>query len=94
MSKLSPFDFIKSINEHKPNLLKDCKAYEGEELISSDTPSKQYVPFIINRGFSQFNDTVLLEYFFTSQSSKGISLKLTLFFWYELKDGEIKIILD
>jgi len=60
MSKLSPFDFIKSINEHKPNLLKDCKAYEGEELISSDAPSKQYVPFIINRGFSQFNDTVLL----------------------------------
>ena len=60
MSKLSPFDFIKSINEHKPNLLKDFKAYEGEELISSDTPSKQYVPFIINRGFSQFNDTVLL----------------------------------
>jgi len=60
MSKISPFDFIKSINEHKPNLLKDCKAYEGEELISSDTPSKQYVPFIINRGFSQFNDTVLL----------------------------------
>lgn len=60
MSKLSPFDFIKSINEHKPNLLKECKAYEGEEMVSHDIPSKQYVPFIINRGFSQFNDTVLL----------------------------------
>ena len=58
--KLSPFDFIKSINEHKPNLLKDCKAYEGEEMVSPDTPSKQYVPFIINRGLSQFKDTVLL----------------------------------
>jgi hypothetical protein len=58
--KLTPFDFIKSINEHKPNLLKECKAYEGEEMVSPDTPSKQYVPFIINRGFSQFNDTVLL----------------------------------
>jgi hypothetical protein len=60
MSKLSPFDFIKSINTHGPNLLKDCKAYEGEELAGPDSPSKQYVPFIINRGFSQFNDTVLL----------------------------------
>jgi hypothetical protein len=60
MSKLSPFDFIKSINTHGPDLLKDCKAYEGEEMVSPDTPSKQYVPFIINRGFSQFNDTVLL----------------------------------
>ena len=58
--KLTPFDFIKSINDHKPNLLKDCKAYEGEEMINPDTPSKQYVPFIINRGLSQFNDTVLL----------------------------------
>ena len=58
--KLTPFDFIKSINDHKPNLLKDCKAYEGEEMVSPDTPSKQYVPFIINRGLSQFNDTVLL----------------------------------
>ena len=58
--KLTPFDFIKSINEHKPNLLKDCKAYEGEEMVSPDTPSKQYVPFIINRGLSQFKDTVLL----------------------------------
>ena len=60
MSKLSPFDFIKSINTHGPDLLKDCKAYEGEELAGPDSPSKQYVPFIINRGFSQFNDTVLL----------------------------------
>jgi hypothetical protein len=60
MSKLSPFDFIKSINEHKPNLLKDCKAYDGDEMLSPDCPSKQYVPYIINRGFSQFNDTVLL----------------------------------
>ena len=58
--KLTPFDFIKSINDHKPNLLKDCKAYEGEEMINPDTQSKQYVPFIINRGLSQFNDTVLL----------------------------------
>jgi hypothetical protein len=60
MSKLSPFDFIKSINEHKPNLLKDCKAYDGDEMLSPDCPSNQYVPYIINRGFSQFNDTVLL----------------------------------
>lgn len=60
MSKISPFDFIKSINTHGPDLLKDCKAYEGEERSGPDTPSKQYVPFIINRGLSQFNDTVLL----------------------------------
>ena len=60
VKKLSPFDFIKSINEHKPNLLKDCKAHDGDEMVSPDSPSKQYVPFIVNRGLSQFNDTVLL----------------------------------
>jgi len=58
--KLTPFDFLKSINTSSPNLLKGCKAYEGEELTNPDSPSKQYVPFIINRGLSQFNDTVLL----------------------------------
>ena len=60
MSKISPFDFINNINTRGPNLLENCNAYEGEELTGSDSPSKQYVPFIINRGFSQFNDTVLL----------------------------------
>ena len=57
---MSPFDFINNINTHGPDLLKDCKAYDGAELTSPDSPSKQYVPFIINRGMSQFNDTVLL----------------------------------
>lgn len=60
MSKLSPFDFIKNINSNGPDLLDGCYAHEGEEAPSPDLPSKQYVPFIINRGFSQFNDTVLI----------------------------------
>jgi hypothetical protein len=60
MSKLTPFDFINSINTSGPSLLKDCKADNSEAALSMDSPCKQYVPFIINRGLSQFNDTVLL----------------------------------
>lgn len=45
MSKLSPFDFIKSIND---------KNY----LMVSPEIEKQYNPFIINRGLSQFIDCV------------------------------------
>ena len=60
MNKLSPFDFIKSINSNGENLLKDCRAHNSDEYLSPDSPCKKYVPFVINRGFSQFNDTVLL----------------------------------
>lgn len=47
--KLTPFDFLNSINMTKKNLM--------------DTPDpeveKQYVPFVVNRSMSYFGDTVL-----------------------------------
>ena len=61
VKKLSPFDFIKSINEGRKgkHLLEDCTADDSLETINPDSPDKQYVPFIINRGLSYFKDTVL-----------------------------------
>ena len=43
---LSPFDFLQSINVTKNDIL------QGNE--------KGYVPFVINRSLSYFNDTVIL----------------------------------
>lgn len=43
---LSPFDFLQSINVTKNDIL------QGNE--------KGYVPFVVNRSLSYFNDTVLL----------------------------------
>jgi hypothetical protein len=61
MGKLSPFDFIKSINEGRKSehLLKNCKADQSLEHSDPEARDKDYVPFIINRGFSYFKDTVL-----------------------------------
>ena len=44
---MNPFDFIKSINETKKDIMVD------------EVSEKGYNPFIINRNFSHFNDTVL-----------------------------------
>ena len=61
VKKLSPFDFIKSINEGKKgkHLLQDCTADDSLETSNPDAVDKQYVPFIINRGLSYFKDTAL-----------------------------------
>jgi len=61
VKKLSPFDFINSINKgcSGENLLADCHADDSLENANPDSPDKNYVPFIINRGFSYFKDTVL-----------------------------------
>ena len=61
VKKLSPFDFIKSINEGKggKHLLEDCTADDSLEMVNPDAADKQYVPFIINRGLSYFKDTAL-----------------------------------
>lgn len=61
VKKLSPFDFIKSINEGRKGtqLLKDCKADQSLEYSNPDSPDKAYVPFIVNRGLSYFKDTAL-----------------------------------
>ena len=44
---MNPFEYIKSINESKKDIMVD------------DVSEKGYNPFIINRNFSFFNDTVL-----------------------------------
>lgn len=57
---LSPFDFIREINAggRGNNLLDGCHAYpiEGASL---DSPHHKYSAFMINRGLSYFNDTIL-----------------------------------
>lgn len=70
---MNPFDFIKSINQHD---------YKMDELIE-----EEYIPFITNRNFSLFSDTILhanemnlnshidkkmqYDYFFNSISKKN-----------------------
>lgn len=60
MKKYSPFDFINSINAGPVghSLLADCSA-DTSEGANTDSPDRQYVPFIVNRGLSYFNDSVL-----------------------------------
>ena len=48
VKKLSPFDFLNSINSTKKDLMED-----------PDT-EKQYVPFVVNRSLSYFPDTVAI----------------------------------
>jgi len=47
-AKISPFDFLNSINETKEDLMVDDKA------------ESQYSPYIVNRGLSFSKDTVML----------------------------------
>lgn len=52
MSKdLSPFDFINAASLSKEDLIRNN---ENPELIE-----KQYTPYVVNRGFSNFEDTIL-----------------------------------
>jgi len=46
--KLSPFDFLNAIN------------FTKQDLIVDDITEKAYVPFVVNRSLSYFQDTVLL----------------------------------
>ena len=56
---MSPFDFLNSINSaSKKSLFDGCNALEEE--LNPDSPSKSYVPFVINRSLSYFQDTILL----------------------------------
>ena len=45
---MNPFDFLNSINTTK------------EDIMIDDIVEKQYNPFMVNRGLSYFNDTVLM----------------------------------
>ena len=49
VKKLSPFDFIKSINEGRKgkHLLKDCTADDSLEASNPESSDKQYVPVSI-----------------------------------------------
>lgn len=49
--KYKPFDFIAAASETKKNLILDDD--------SPDEVEKMYNPYIVNRGFSFFNDTIL-----------------------------------
>ena len=61
LKKLSPFDFINSINSgvSGKDLMEDCTADNSESLPDQGRADRQYVPFIVNRGLSYFQDTVL-----------------------------------
>lgn len=48
---MNPFDYVKSINESKVNLMIDT---ENDELAE-----KAYVPFLTNKSFSYHLDTIL-----------------------------------
>lgn len=48
---LTPFDFIKSASQSKKDLIRGSDYPEQVE--------KQYTPYIVNRGFTYFEDTIL-----------------------------------
>ena len=58
--KLSFFDFLGSINEgsRSKDLLADIR-HLSSEAVPPDSPEKAYVPFMVNRGLSYHQDTVL-----------------------------------
>jgi hypothetical protein len=58
--KLSPFDFLNSINDgpRGNDLMIDCFADSGDGAVL-DSADKSYIPFIVNRGLSYFQDSIL-----------------------------------
>ena len=60
--KLTFFDFLNSINEgpNGKSLLDSCKADNSEGVADPSSADRAYLPFMVNRGLSYFNDTVLL----------------------------------
>jgi len=55
--KLGPFEFLNSITQQKNDLFEGNIANELE--LQPDSPSRAYVPFMVNRGLSYHQDTVL-----------------------------------
>jgi len=45
---MNPFDFVNAIN------------YDKQDIMVDDITEKQYVPFMVNRSLSYFQDTVLM----------------------------------
>lgn len=58
--KLSFFDVVTNINSgpNSKDILEDVPAY-SEEAVAVDSPEKAYVPFMVNRALSYFQDTIL-----------------------------------
>jgi hypothetical protein len=48
---MSPFDYLKSINVSKDNMMRGTD--------NDDLAEQQYKPFLINRGLSYFQDTIM-----------------------------------
>ena len=59
--KLSFFDIVSNINggPTKPDILGEEVTAHSEEATSLESPEKAYVPFMVNRSMSYFQDTVL-----------------------------------
>lgn len=60
--KLNLFDIISNINGGKKSkdVLKGVSAYNDETSLDPSNPEKVYASYMINRGFSYFNDTACL----------------------------------
>ena len=50
MKELSPFDFISAVSDNKKDLIRESD--------NPDITEKQYLPFIVNRGLSFFDDSI------------------------------------
>jgi len=61
LKKLSPFDFINSINSGAggANLLQNCTADSSASLPDPASPDRAYVSFMVNRGLSYFSDSAI-----------------------------------
>lgn len=57
--KLSFFDYLNSINSSSDKDLMEGAAAEGPSLPDPDSPEKAYNSFMVNRGLSYFQDTIL-----------------------------------
>ena len=49
---MNPFDYLNSINTTKQNMMRGTD--------NDDLAEKDYAPYMINRGLSYFNDTIML----------------------------------
>ena len=60
-ASLSPFDILNSINEGSRgvDIFKDCITDISDEQLDRNEILKSYVPFVINKSLSYFNDSVL-----------------------------------
>jgi len=56
---MTPFDFLNSINEKKKYLFEGCTADDSGEAADLDSVDRKYTPFMVNRGLSNFTDTIL-----------------------------------